>query len=91
MVYQNGGEKRVLDACARLFGGFSGTVCLSFRDRFDILLEKRISGVSWAEIYNVILEIPAFSRLSRSRGYENNETISTNSNYRHICSFKSSL
>jgi len=24
----------------------SGVVCLSFRDRFDILLEKRLSGVA---------------------------------------------
>jgi len=27
LVCQNGAKKRVLDVCARLFGGFSGTVC----------------------------------------------------------------
>jgi hypothetical protein len=26
-VSQNGAKKRVLEVCARLFGGFSGTVC----------------------------------------------------------------
>jgi hypothetical protein len=46
VVCQNGGEKRVLDVCARLLGGFSGITCLSFRDRFDILLGKRPSGVA---------------------------------------------
>jgi len=46
VVCQNGGEKRFLDVFARLFGGCSGTVCLSFRDRFDILLEKRPSGLA---------------------------------------------
>jgi len=82
---------RNFEDSARLLGGFSGTVCLGFRDRFDIIFEKRPSGVSWAEIYICLLEIPAFSRPSRSRGYGENETISTNSNYRHIFSFKSSL
>jgi len=38
------GTKVTSDA-ARLLGGFSGMIGLSFRDRFDILLEKRPSGI----------------------------------------------
>jgi len=33
---------------------------LSFRDRFDILPEKGLSGASWAEDYDFIWEIPDY-------------------------------
>jgi hypothetical protein len=39
-VSQNGGKKWVLDACARLRGGFRHDI-LEFPDRFDILLKKK--------------------------------------------------
>jgi hypothetical protein len=31
---------------------------LSFGDRFDILLENEVQQRSWADVYNVIWEIP---------------------------------
>ncbi len=51
-------EKRVLDVCAGLFRGFSGMVCLSFRGGFDILFRNQAQRRNWAEIYNIIWEIP---------------------------------
>lgn len=44
-VCQNSGKKWVLDVCARLFCGFRHDM-FEFRDRFDILLEKRLSGAA---------------------------------------------
>ena len=41
MVGKSGFWTYVLDLLA-----VSGTICLSFRDRFGILLEKRLSGVA---------------------------------------------
>ena len=42
---QNSGKKRLLDVCVR-FSAISGMICLSFQGRFDILLEKRPSGIA---------------------------------------------
>jgi len=41
MVGKSGFWTYVLDSSA-----VSGMICLSFRDRFDILLEKKLSGVA---------------------------------------------
>jgi len=40
------GKKLVLDVCAGLFRSFSGMVCLSFRNRFDIRLEMSPSSLA---------------------------------------------
>jgi len=44
-VCQNSGKKRVFKYMLD-FLAVSGTICLSFRNRFDILSEKRPSGVA---------------------------------------------
>ena len=70
-------EKRVLDVCAGLFRGFSGMVCLSFRDRFDILLEKRPGGVAGLR-YTILYgksQVKLIFRVSRSDSLKKGEWI----------------
>ena len=43
---QNRGEMWILGVCARFSRCFSGMESLSFRDKFDSLLEKRPGGVA---------------------------------------------
>ena len=52
MVGKSGFGTPVLD-----FLAVSGMICLSFRDRFDILLEKRLSGV--VELRYIIMGNPS--------------------------------
>ena len=40
------GKRRIIGVNTRIFRGFSGIICLSFRGRFGILLEKRPIGVA---------------------------------------------
>jgi len=41
VVCQNGVKKRVLDVCARLFGGFSGTTCSACWNYLDTEVKLR--------------------------------------------------
>jgi len=41
VVCQNGAKKRVLDVCARLFGGFSGTACSTCWNYLEVEMKLR--------------------------------------------------
>jgi len=54
------------------FLAVSGMICLSFRDRFDILLEKRPSGVAelrYAMLYGKSQSIPIIPQSSPLSGF----------------------